>query len=46
MAPPYFKVSNRSTQYVDYSKELKNQIGDRIRFWKWRTASGQVEEEN
>jgi len=34
-----FKVSNKGTQYVDYSKEHRNQI----QFCKRRIASGQLE---
>jgi hypothetical protein len=43
MAPPIIKVSNRRTQYLNYSKELKNQIKNKIRFCKWKSGSGQVE---
>jgi len=46
MAPPFLKVSNRGTQYADYSKEPRNQMKNRIRFSKWKTASGQMELEN
>ena len=46
MAAPLFKVSNRLTQDVDFSKERKKQMRNQIRFWKWRTASGQVVLEN
>jgi len=46
MAPPFLKVSNRGTQYVDYSKERRNQMRNRVRFSKWKTASGQVKQEN
>ena len=38
-----FKASNTGTQYVDYSMELKNQIGNRNRFNWWQTGSGQME---
>jgi hypothetical protein len=31
---PFFKVSNKGTQLVDYSKKNKNQMRDRIRLWK------------
>jgi hypothetical protein len=41
--PPLFKVSNRGTQDVNYSKERKNQMRIRIRFSKWRTSPDQVE---
>ena len=43
---PLFKASNTKTQYVDYSKELKNQIGNRNRFNWWQTVSGQMEYED
>jgi hypothetical protein len=43
VAHSLFKVSIRSIRYADYTKELKNQIGNRNLFWKWKTASGQVE---
>jgi hypothetical protein len=46
MGIPFVKVSNKRAQYVDYSKERRNQMRDRIRFWKWSTVSGQVELEN
>jgi len=43
MAPPLFKVSNKGTQYVDYSMERKNQLRNQIQFCKRRIASGQRE---
>ena len=43
---PLFKASNTETQYVDYSKELKNQMGNRNRFDWWQTVSGQMEQED
>ena len=46
MELPFFKVSNTGTQYVDYSNERKNQMSNRIRVWKGKTASGQVELDN
>jgi hypothetical protein len=39
---PLVKVPNRSTQYLEYSKERSNQT----RFWKLTIASGQVELEH
>jgi len=40
------KVTNKGTQYVDYSKERKNQMRKKIRFCNLRTASGQMELKN
>jgi hypothetical protein len=31
---------------MDYSKEPKNQMRNRILFWKWRTGSNQIKQEN
>ncbi len=38
--------SKRVTQYVNYSKERINQMRNRIRFWKQRTALDELELEN
>ena len=42
---PFLKVSNRRSQYVDNSKERRNQMRDQIRSSKCRTASDQREQE-
>ena len=41
--PPFVRVLNRGTRYVDYLKECRNQMRNRIRFRSWRTASDQLE---
>ena len=43
---PFVMVLNRGNQYVDYSKEHKNQMRFRIRLSKNRLASGQLGYEN
>ena len=40
---PLFKVSNKGTQYVDYSEQRKIQMRNQIQFCKQRIASGQLE---
>jgi hypothetical protein len=44
--PPLFEASNRGPQYVDYSKERKNQMKYWVKLCNRKSASDQLEKEN